>query len=80
MPESCMLTTIDNPFNPFESFIDWFMFDIEKGYNCCGYLDRVANFTDTMSEEESAAENERAIDEIVALNPTGMYAKVYAKQ
>ena len=27
-----MLTTVDNPFDPFEQFTSWFMFDEEKGY------------------------------------------------
>ena len=47
----CMLSTFDNPFNPFEQFIPWFMFDTEKGYNCCSRLARIAqigeDFTDT---------------------------------
>ena len=31
---NCMLTTFDNPFDPFEQFTSWFLFDTEKGYNC----------------------------------------------
>ena len=31
---NCALTTFDNPFDPFEQFNSWFMFDCEKGYNC----------------------------------------------
>ena len=26
----CMLSTIDNPFNPFEDYSSWLMFDKEK--------------------------------------------------
>lgn len=33
MNGSCALTTFDNPYNPFEQFSDWFLFDVEKGYN-----------------------------------------------
>ena len=41
----CMLTTFDNPFNPFEQFVQWRLFDIEKGYYTCEYLARIAKCT-----------------------------------
>ena len=33
MIKECALTTIDNPFNPFDDFNSWFLYDIEKGYD-----------------------------------------------
>ena len=38
---SYALTTFDNPYDPFEQFSDWFLFDMEKGYNTCAYLARI---------------------------------------
>ena len=70
------LTTFDNPFDPFEDFTSWWMFDIEKGYNTCSYLDRIANITDDMSQKEVNEEIERAIDEIILYNPLNIYKKV----
>lgn len=70
------LTTFDNPFDPFDDFTSWFMYDVEKGYNTCGYLDRVSNVTDDMSQKEANKEIERAIDEIIELNPLNIYKKV----
>ena len=65
MASKCMLTTVDNPFDPFEQFTSWFMFDEEKGYHTCSYLGRIARTSDQLSEEENELENERAIDEIL---------------
>lgn len=70
------LTTLDNPFDPFENFVDWYSYDMEKGYNCCGYVDRIAHVTDDMSQKESSLEIERAIDEIIEKNPLSNYKKV----
>ena len=70
------LSTYDNPYNPFENFKEWFLFDTEKGYNSCSKLDRIANVTDEMSEVEEMREIERAIDRIIELDPLGEYIKV----
>ena len=71
-----MLTTNDNPFDPFEQFRDWFLFDVEKGYNSSGKLDRIANYKDFMSEEEILKETERAIDEIIKYDFLNIYKKI----
>ena len=72
----CALTTIDNPFDPFTQFDDWFLFDIEKGYNSCSRLDRIVELSDAMSETEINIEIERAIDEIIKYDFLNVYKKV----
>ena len=76
MSNDVMLTTYDNPFNPFEQFSSWFLFDVEKGYNTCSYVDRIAHVTDDMTQKEVNEEIERAIDEIIQFNPLNIYKKV----
>lgn len=73
---SCMLTTIDNPFNPFENFEQWLLFDNEKGYNTCAYLGRIAQISSDMTEKEYEEETERAIDEIINYDFLNIYKKV----
>ena len=73
---NCMLTTVDNPFDPFEQFTSWWLFDIEKGYNSCSRLMRIANLSDDMSSKEEEEEIERAIDEIVKYDFLDVYKKV----
>ena len=76
MTNNCMLTTIDNPFDPFEQFNEWLSFDKEKDYNCCEYLMRIAHISDDMSQKEIDVEIERAIDEIIITNPLHIFKKV----
>lgn len=70
------ITTFDNPFDPFDNFDSWLMFDMDKGYNSCGLLDRFAKTSDALSEEENIEEIERAIDEIILYDPLNIYKKV----
>ena len=75
----CALTTVDNPFDPFDQFLSWFRYDQDKGYNSCSYLDRIARTSDQLSDEENEQEIERAIDEIIKYDPTNIYKKVFEK-
>ena len=76
MSNEFMLTTIDNPFDPFEEFTSWFLFDVEKGYNTCSRLARIANISDELSEKEVDEEIERSIDEIIKYDFMNIYKKV----
>ena len=75
MASKCMLTTFDNPYNPFDEFTSWFMFDEEKGYHSCAYLGRIAKTSEQLSDEENAQEIERAIDEIIKYDFQNIYKK-----
>ncbi len=75
----CALTTIDNPYDPFEQFDAWYMYDMEKGYSTCSYLDRIARTSNQLSEEENEKEIERAIDEIIRFDFQNIYKKVVMK-
>lgn len=70
------LTTIDNPFDPFEQFDSWLMFDKEKGYDSSERLMRIAKITDDMTQQEIEMETERAIDEIIKYDFMDVYKKV----
>lgn len=74
-----MLTTIDNPYNPFVDFDSWYAFDSAKGYNSCSLLSRIANTSDQLSDFENSAEINRAIDEICSINASGMHTFVTRK-
>ena len=72
----CMLSTIDNPWDPFEDFDKWYLWDMDHGYSSCCYLMRVARTSEGLTDEENQAEIERAIDEIVRFDPTDRFIKV----
>lgn len=76
MEKKVMLTTFDNPYDPFTQFSEWFLFDVEKGYNTCSYLARIAKTSDQLSEKENQEEIERAIDEIIKYDFMNIYKKV----
>lgn len=79
MANDAKLTTFDNPYDPFEQFDSWFLFDVEKGYNSCAYLGRIARTSEQLSDEENAQEIERAIDEIIKYDFRNIYKKVVRK-
>jgi hypothetical protein len=75
-PTEYMLTTVDNPFDPFTRFDEWLEYDSSMGYNTPAFLDRIANVSNDMSEPDQALAIQEAIDEIVYENVSGMWRKV----
>ena len=71
-----MLSTIDNPYDPFDNFSSWYMYDVEAGYNSCAYLARIAKTSEQFTDTENEEEIERAIDEIIQYDFRNIYVKV----
>ena len=72
----CALTTIDNPYDTFDQFTEWMLYDEVKGYHSTSYLGRIARTSDELSDEENDKEIERAIDEIIKYDFRNIYKKV----
>lgn len=71
------LTTIDNPYDPFTQWDQWYAYDtVQKGYYTSEYLARVVPYTPEMAPAVADALLEDTIDEICRLNLTGKYKKV----
>jgi hypothetical protein len=73
-----MLTTVDNPWDPFTMFDEWLQFDEAAGYNTTQYLARLTLSSPDLSEADQSDAIETAIDEIVEQNILGIYRKVEA--
>lgn len=71
-----MLSTIDNPFDPFLDFENWLNFDTTNKYNCCEYLARIAKTSENLTLYDENQAIDEAIDEIVKSNPLKIYKKV----
>lgn len=80
MTEELMLTTLDNPFDPFEQFEEWFAFDRDKGYNTLSYLARIVVTSEELSEEDQRIALNDAIQEICKINILGIYKAVKLKK
>lgn len=71
-----MLTTVDNPWNPFTNFDEWRAFDEARGYHTSAFLARIVRTSEALSDEQQSYAIEQAIDEIVQENVLGLYRKV----
>lgn len=78
--EDVMLTTEDNPYDPFTQFDEWNAFDMQKGYNTCSYLARIAYTSDDLSDLDNEIALTQAMKEIVEFNLTGNYKLVKRKK
>ena len=76
MEKDSMLTTFDNPFNPFTEFDRWWKEDLLLGHNCCGLLANESNVSDVASDEVNDKAIIEAMERIVKREPM-IYKIVY---
>ena len=78
--EVFMITTADNPFDPFDQFDDWYQFDEDAGYHTMNYLARIVEESDWKTERENNEALNEAVKEIARMNITGNYRLVRRDQ
>ncbi len=71
--EDFVLTTVDNPWNPFTQWDEWFAYDTIKGYNTSGLLDRFTVTSNDLSEPDNQQAILEGMKAIVSINPFGLH-------
>lgn len=76
--EDFMLTTYDNPYNPFDDFVRWLKEDLRLRHDCCGYLARESVTVDVADEAANETAIVEAANRIVSREPA-IYKIVHQK-
>ena len=71
-----MITTVDNPFSPFDDFDKWFEYDVLHHHNTCQLLASFSTINETMSTKERLDAVEQAIDEVIRLDFQHKFKKI----
>ena len=71
-----MLTTVDNPWNPFTHFDEWREYDESSGWQTLALLGRVVITSDEMSEADQDVAVLDAMQEIIQENVSGVHVLV----
>lgn len=66
------MTTVDNPYDPFTEWDDWYMYDLQQGYNTCGRIASITSISDQLSNAEN---NEAILDSMKQIQKTGAFNK-----
>lgn len=71
-----MITTLDNPFNPYEEWDEWWQYDHQYGHCSWELVDRLANTSDELPDSINEREVDKAIQLILDTDFECKYVKV----
>lgn len=71
-----MVTTKDNPFDPFEEYDEWNRFDQDQGYNTQSYLARLVILPEEPTPNEINDAINDAVDKIILNDVLDIYVRV----
>lgn len=74
MAVDVMLTTKDNPYDPFTQFDEWYLYDELNGHHTCGLIDRLSQTSDELPSRTNKLIIDEAIEWII-LNEPEIYTK-----
>lgn len=75
-----VLSTADNPYDPFTQWDEWYRFDDEHGYNSCSVLASACPQVDGLPDEVASRVIDEAIDSILALDRLNIYVKKQSEE
>ena len=71
-----MVTTVDNPYNYFTQFDQWYEYDTRKGHNTLSFLARIVRTSNDLAPADQEAAIDDAVNEIIEHNVLGLYSRV----
>ncbi len=71
-PPVWLLTTTDNPYNPFTQWLRWYYQDLRLGHDTSGLLARLSTSSETIDDEA----NKAAMYDVVKYNFSGNHIMV----
>lgn len=74
--QQSMLTTVDNPYDPFDEYDAWHSHDMWLGHHTAEFLARLVVSSHELSEADYWLSVDQTIDEIIKNNVTGVFRKV----
>lgn len=83
MTKEVRVTTVDNPYDPFNEWDDWLNYDMQQGYRTCERLASITALSEQLTDQENMEAVEDSIDRLIrtgAINKKGEiieYKKVY---
>lgn len=67
-----LLTTTDNPINPFDDWVSWYYEDIRLGHDTCGLLARLTHASNKIDDDADF----EAMSDVVRYNFSGKHIMV----
>ena len=71
-PPVFLLTTTDNPLDPFNDWVAWYLEDIRLGHDTCGLLSRLLSGSDSIDDDAEVS----AMRDVVTYNFSGKHIMV----
>lgn len=73
----CIVTTMDNIYNPFTQYDKWRSFDREHHYYTEEWIATCSKASPNLEADDYNEETSNAIDRLLWINPYGIFIKVY---
>lgn len=66
--DNVVLSTSDNPYDPFTEWDKWYAYDMDQGYNTCGKVAALAHTSPSLSDEFNNSLQVEALKRLTALS------------